>query len=91
MIKVPGYKYKVTKKCRINGEMKYNGSIIDSDIPIEHNNLEATYAFTVHSIQGETFEHTMFLADCSMNWSPGYIYTAITRPRRLDQIVVVRR
>ena len=64
-----------------------NGDIVISDTPpsIKH---EVRHAFTIHSIQGETAEHKLYIDERKM-WDPTHWYTAISRAQYLSQIRIV--
>ena len=81
-------KYKVLE----NANGYYNGDIVYEKPNVEN---ELRHGYTVHSVQGETFDGTIFIdtehihirnpkEDLRM------LYTAISRARRLEQIVLVK-
>lgn len=63
-----------------------NGQIIIGNKPDIACNLQ--HAFTIHSIQGETSKHNLFI-DIEKNYDSRILYTAISRATRLDQIYLV--
>lgn len=63
-----------------------NGEIIIGDKPDV--SCELQHAFTVHSIQGETAKHKLFI-DMSNQYDGRILYTAISRATTLDQIYLV--
>ena len=65
-----------------------NGDIVISDTPpnIKH---EVRHAFTIHSIQGETARHQLYI-DTRKMWSSAVWYTAISRAQWLRQIKLVK-
>jgi len=63
-----------------------NGQIIIGNKPDIACNLQ--HAFTIHSIQGETAKHNLFI-DIEMNYDSRILYTAISRATTLEQIYLV--
>ena len=87
-------KYKHLEKYRVleNENGYFNNDIVYEEPPVKN---ELRHGYTVHSVQGETFEGTIFIdmknilinnpkEDLRM------LYTAISRARRLEQIVLVK-
>ena len=62
-----------------------NGQIVFEKPPIKH---EFRHAFTVHSIQGETAKHMLYIDPRNMD-CPRVIYTAVSRAREWNQIRLV--
>ena len=77
-------KYYVTENNRVYS----NGDIVVSEDPPERCVSEVRHCFTVHSIQGETAFHKLFI-DSSRMFSARMFYTAISRAKSIDQIYVV--
>jgi hypothetical protein len=65
-----------------------NGDIIISD---EKPNCkcEIRHAYTIHSIQGETAEHNLYI-NMDICYDSRILYTAISRAKTLDQIYLVK-
>lgn len=55
---------------------------------ISKKNIEITHAFTVHSVQGQTIGGQVFIYPFDM-WSMNIIYTAITRAKSVENIVIL--
>jgi hypothetical protein len=70
-----------------NNRQYSNGEIIIGKKP-ENIECEVRHAFTVHSIQGETAKHNLFIKSLNM-YRPRMLYTAISRARRLEQIYLI--
>lgn len=72
--------------CEENTREFSNGDIIIGDKP----NCKSTlrHAFTVHSIQGETAHHNLFI-ECNKMWDSRLFYTAISRAKTLNQIYII--
>lgn len=68
-----------TRKCN-------NGDIVLGDEP--EWKCEARHGFTIHSVQGETFDGTIFI-DKRRWFDPTMGYTAISRARRYDQVKII--
>ena len=75
-------KWYVTKTDRVY----QNGQIIIGNKPETTCNLQ--HAYTIHSIQGETAKHKLFI-DVEKNYDSRILYTAISRATTLDQIYLV--
>ena len=83
-------KYKDMKKYIVleNTQDYSNGDIIIGDKP-EKVRCELRHAFTVHSIQGETAQHKLFI-DLDKMTSLRMLYTSLSRGKYLSQIVFIR-
>jgi hypothetical protein len=64
-----------------------NGDIIISDTP-PNLDYEERYAFTVHSVQGETIKTKIFISKNKL-FMKELLYTAISRAEYLDQIYLI--
>jgi hypothetical protein len=71
-----------------NNRMYSNGDIVISKQPLTNCRNEVRHCFTVHSIQGETAEHRLFI-DAKRMFDSCMFYTAISRAKTLDQIYIV--
>ena len=72
----------------INTDRNYcKGQIVIGTKP---ENSVLQHAFTVHSIQGETAEHNLFI-EIDRMYDEKALYTAISRARRWEQITVINR
>ena len=77
----------IAKKCR--GEESYlHGEILD--FPIE-GRTELTHGFTVHAFQGKTISNKKCFIDITDLRCNNDIYTALSRVRSMDQIVLISR
>jgi hypothetical protein len=83
-------KYKDLKKYVVleNTRDYSNGEIIIGDKP-KKVRAELRHAFTIHSIQGETSKHKLFIDVNKMN-SMRMLYTALSRSKYLDQIILIK-
>jgi len=63
-----------------------NGQIIIGDKP--NTTCELRHAYTIHSIQGETAEKKLFI-NMSKCYDKRLLYTAISRARRAEQIILL--
>lgn len=63
----------------------FNGSITLVKPPVKH---EVRHGYTVHSVQGKTYENTIFI-DSRNLFSVEMGYTAISRARYYDQIKII--
>ena len=69
-----------------NTRLCCNGDIVLGDKP--KFKCEPRHGFTIHSVQGETFEGTIYID--SRRWFDNTMgYTAISRARRYDQIKII--
>jgi hypothetical protein len=75
-------KYYITENTRLH----QNGEIVIGEKP--ESKSEIRHSFTVHSIQGETAENSLFI-DCSTMFDARMFYTAISRARSLNQIFIL--
>jgi len=85
------FKGKVINKWRCEAMDKiYNrGDIFVGDSPPEGKaKWSLRHAFTIHSIQGETCEGTIYI-DCRNLFDRTMLYTAISRARRYDQVKII--
>jgi hypothetical protein len=64
-----------------------NGQIIIGDKPVDTKSV-LQHAYTIHSIQGETARHKLFI-DMSKYYDARILYTAISRAITLDQIYLI--
>ena len=64
-----------------------NGDIVIGD-KIKKLNCENRHGYTIHSVQGETFEETIYI-DARNLFDPRMGYTAISRARRWEQIKII--
>jgi len=77
-------KYYMTKNYDSN---HCNGMILYDKPKIPASNYELRYAYTIHSIQGETLEDDANLyIDIRNLWDENVIYTAISRARTQKQV-----
>lgn len=81
----PYEKYKINET---KGDLQNGCIVIDTQKPTHQH--EVRHAFTVHSVQGETANHKLFI-QIDTQFQPQLLYTAISRARTLDQIVLWRR
>jgi len=79
-------KYKINENT--NGY--YNGDIVFEEIP--DIKLEKRHGYTIHSVQGETYEGRIFIDITDMNLVTDLrmFYTAISRAQYWEQIVFVK-
>lgn len=70
--------------CKKNTRTHNNGDIVMQKVPMS---IRA-HAFSIHSIQGETAEHKLFI-DLRKMFEPQMLYTAISRARTLEQIYFI--
>jgi len=70
-----------------NNRLHSNGDIIIGDKP-DKTDCEIRHAFTVHSLQGETAHHKLYI-DSSRMFDVRMFYTAISRAKEISQIYVV--
>jgi hypothetical protein len=77
-------KWYVTKNTR----MFKNGEIIIGNKP--DTTCEIRHAYTIHSIQGETAEHKLFI-NMENRYDSRLLYTAISRARKANQIYLIVR
>ena len=75
-------KWYVTKNTRLFK----NGQIIIGDEP--DTTCEIRHSYTIHSIQGETAEHNLFI-NMEKTYDSRLLYTAISRARKLEQIILI--
>jgi hypothetical protein len=75
-------KWYVTKNTRVYK----NGMIVIGNKP--DTTCELRHAYTIHSIQGETAEHKLFI-NMTKRYDARLLYTAISRARRADQIILI--
>ena len=71
---------------KINDRVYKNGEIIIGDKP--ETSCVLQHAYTIHSIQGETAKHKLFI-DATKNYEGRTLYTAISRATKLEQIYLV--
>jgi hypothetical protein len=83
------YVTKNTTKC-VNGKLvtRCNGDIIIGSLKDQPDNSEIRYAYTVHSIQGETAKNRLFI-DIRNLFDTTMLYTALSRAKSLDQIYLI--
>jgi polyhydroxyalkanoate synthesis regulator phasin len=87
---------KANKEAAEAEELVYGRGEVVTKTPPEGVKYERRHGFTVHSVQGCTFEGTIYL---DSNWSSAkdqkgvlrVLYTAISRARTISQIVVVTK
>ena len=77
-------KWYITK----NSRFFKNGTIVIGDKP-DTNDCEIRHSFTIHSIQGETAKHNLYI-NIEKTYDSRLLYTAISRATRLDQIYLVK-
>lgn len=70
------------------GPLYAKGEIVIGDKP-KGATSERRHGYTVHSIQGETCEHTLYIDMRGMKSEPRILYTAISRARYARQIKLV--
>jgi hypothetical protein len=63
------------------------GDIVCGERPTD-GKFEKRHGYTIHSVQGETFEHTIYI-DARNLFDPTMGYTAISRARKHSQIKVI--
>jgi len=76
-------KWYITK----NSRYFHNGDIIIGDKP--NNDCEIRHSFTIHSIQGETADNKLYI-NMDNVYDKRLLYTAISRARTINQIVIVK-
>jgi ATP-dependent exoDNAse (exonuclease V) alpha subunit len=87
----PGYMFPVRKLkwCVKRNSPKYkNTQIVIGKKP----NTECVeqYAYTIHSIQGETIDTPNKLyIDCRGLWAKEHLYTALSRARKIEQVILI--
>ena len=83
-------KYRVLTKCSNKNdlEMYYNGNIVFSNEGFIPSKIQLQHAFTIHSIQGETCENTIYI-DINKKMSAQMLYTALSRARTIRQIKLI--
>ena len=77
-------KYRITGNDRIHS----NGEILISQQPPKNISHEVQHAFTIHSIQGETAKHLLFV-DARRMFEMQHWYTALSRGQYIDQIFII--
>ena len=77
-------KYRITGNDRIHS----NGEILISEQPPKNISHEVQHAFTIHSIQGETAKHLLFV-DARRMFEMQHWYTALSRAQYIDQIFII--
>jgi len=77
-------KYRITGNDRIHS----NGEILISEQPPKNISHEVQHAFTIHSIQGETAKHLLFV-DARRMFEMQHWYTALSRGQYIDQIFII--
>ncbi len=75
-------KYYITE----NNNLYQNGMIIFEEV--KDTKCEKRHAYTIHSIQGETCEHNLYI-DLRKQKSLRMIYTAISRARYINQVKLI--
>ena len=75
-------KYYITKSDRIYGR----GEIVFKKPDTEHYKIQ--HAFTVHSIQGETATGKLYI-DFQKMYNPQMLYTAVSRAKYINQIILI--
>ena len=84
-------KFSHLDKFRVKENMLgyFNGDIIYEKIPGLSSELR--HGYTVHSVQGETYEGKIFIdiTDMNLNTDLRMFYTAVSRARKLEQIYLV--
>ena len=81
------FKHLEKYKVKTNFTFYKNGEIVYEKIPNVH--MELRHCFTVHSVQGLTFEGKLFI-DTEMFRDMKMLYTAISRAKSINQIYLVR-
>ena len=76
-------KWYITK----NSRYLHNGDIVIGDKP--NKDCEIRHSYTIHSIQGETANHKLFI-NMDKVYDSRLLYTAISRAKYLDQIIIVK-
>lgn len=71
--------------CKARDATYSNGQIVFEKPTVTH---EFQHAFTIHAVQGETAENTLYI-DIHHMFDPRIIYTAASRARTFDQICLV--
>ena len=78
------------KWCIKTNSPKYKNTEIVIQNKKPNTKCEAQYAYTIHSIQGETVAPPDYLyIDCRNMWALEHLYTAISRAKSLRQIILV--
>jgi len=77
-------KHRITGSDRIHS----NGEILISEQPPKNISHEVQHAFTIHSIQGETAKHLLFV-DARRMFEMQHWYTALSRGQYIDQIFII--
>ena len=72
---------------KANYRLYKKGQIVYDDI--EGITKERQHGYTIHSVQGETFEKNLFI-DMRRHTSIRMLYTAVSRAKTIDQIYLVR-
>jgi len=70
-----------------NTRLYQNGCIVIGDKP--DTTCEIRHSYTIHSIQGETASHKLFI-NIEKYYDPRLLYTAVSRAKRLDQIYLIK-
>jgi hypothetical protein len=76
-------KWYITK----NSRYFHNGDIIVGNKP--DTECEIRHSFTIHSIQGETADHKLYI-NMDNIYDKRLLYTAISRARTINQIVIIK-
>ena len=71
---------------KVNDRVYKNGQIVIGNKP--ETSCVLQHAYTIHSIQGETAKHKLFI-DATKQYEGRTLYTAISRATRLEQIYLV--
>ena len=74
-------------RCLENLRDYSNGDILISDEKPK-GKWEARHGYTIHSVQGETYEETIYI-DSRKLFDSRMAYTAISRARRWEQIKII--
>ena len=74
-------------KCKENLRDYSNGDILIADKAPE-GDWEVRHGYTIHSVQGETYEETIYI-DSNRLFDSRMAYTAISRARRWEQIKII--
>lgn len=71
-----------------NGNIYHNGDIVfEKPLNVK---CEPRHGYTVHSVQGETYDGKIYINTDRMFGGARMLYTAISRAKRWEQIVIIR-
>ena len=89
LVRISNNKYKKKWSIKTNSSKYKNTEIVIQNTKPDTECVEQ-YAFTIHSVQGETISPPNRLyIDVRRMWANEHLYTAISRSRSLKQIIFI--